>query len=131
MSDRRYTNPATGEVIEDPTPRPFGQYLIDRPQTAEELAEGLWDLVVRCQETRKRGSLTFTITIEPLKGADHGVMSVSDKIRLKLPEFDRPMGVFYTDREGNLSRQNPNQPALDGLTIVTNVPRSARLQPSV
>ena len=119
MSDRRHTNQRTGEVIDDPRIRPFNDWLQDQSNgaTHSELSEALYDLVSRCTDTRKKGSLTLTISVEPMKG-DEDVLVVSDEIRLKLPEFPRKPSIFYQNDHGNLSRSNPNQPELSGLREV-------------
>lgn len=52
MTDRRYINPRTGEVTDDPEIRPFDQVLRDLGEgsTNRELSEALWDLLQRVQE---------------------------------------------------------------------------------
>jgi hypothetical protein len=119
MTDRRHTNPRTGEVVDDPAIRPFGDFLRDQSQgrTHDELSEALWDLAARVRETGKKGSLTLVVNVEPMKG-DTTVLVVSDEIKLKLPEFQRGGSVFYSDEQGNLSRSNPDQPELSGLREV-------------
>ena len=83
------------------------------------MSESLWDLIARVQETGKKGHLILGISIEPMKG-DESVLVVSDEIKLKLPEFPRKPSVFYADRNGNLTRSNPNQPELTGLRDVSS-----------
>ena len=65
MTDRRYTNPRTGEVIDDPEVRPFDQVLreLGEGSTLSELSEAMWDVVQRVQDTAKAGSLTLTIHV--------------------------------------------------------------------
>lgn len=120
MTDRRITDQRTGEVIDDPTIRPFGAWLQEQSSgaTHEELSEGLWDLTARVRETGKKGTLTLIVTVEPMPKTDGQVLVVTDEIRLKLPEFARQGSVFYADREGNLTRTNPDQPELTGLREV-------------
>lgn len=124
MTERRLTDPRTGEIIDDPHIRPFGDFLREQSSgaTHEELSEGLWDLAARVRETGKKGSLTLIITVEPMPKADGQVLMVSDEIRLKLPEFPRNASLFYADREGNLTRTNPDQPELTGLREVAAPP---------
>lgn len=111
---RRHVNQDTGEIVDDPEIRPFAAFLQERAATHDELSEALWDLVARCADTRKKGSLTLTIAIEPAKDAPD-VLMVSDEIKLKLPEYPRPSAIYWADGQGNLSRTNPQQPELDGL----------------
>jgi len=120
MTDRRVTDPLTGEVIEDPPIQPFAEWLRTQSggKTHDELSEALWDLVQRVRETRKKGTLSLEITVEPMPKTDGTVLTISDAIKLKLPEFARDASVAYVDRNGNLSRNNPMQPELSGLRAV-------------
>lgn len=43
---------------------------------------------------------------------------MSDEIRLKLPEHDRPGSIFYADDQHNLVRNDPRQLAFDSLREV-------------
>ena len=121
MTDRRRTDPTTGEVVDDPAIRPFADWLREQSsgKTHDEMSESLWDLIARVQETGKKGHLILSISIEPMKG-DESVLVVSDEIKLKLPEFPRKPSVFYADRNGNLTRSNPNQPELTVLRDVSS-----------
>lgn len=114
MTDRRYTNPRTGEVVDDPTIRPFDQVLreLSEGATNSELSEALWDLVQRVQDTGKAGALTLTLAV----GFDgYGRVQIKDEVKTKLPEFNRPTTAFFVDSTGNPSRRDPNQPLLPNL----------------
>lgn len=114
MADRRYTDPRTGEVIDDPDIRPFDQVLreLGEGATLTELSEALWDVVQRVQDTAKAGSLTLSLHIG-FDGA--GRLVVKDEVKVKLPEYSRPETRFFTDRVGNVSRRDPNQPELPNI----------------
>lgn len=86
--------------------REFAAFLLDRPATHAELTAALQSLTKRVQETGKGGSITLALTIKPFKG-DENVMTVSDTVRVKLPEHDRKEGIFYPDADGNLTRNDP------------------------
>lgn len=120
-TERRHINDRTGVVIDDPHVRPFADWLRDQSQgaTHDELSEALYDLVDRVTDTGKKGTLTLTISVEPMKG-DDSVLLVSDEIKLRLPEYPRRPSIFYQDGEGNLCRTNPDQPELAGLREVPN-----------
>ena len=130
MTDRRRTDPTTGEVVEDPPIRPFADWLPEQSsgKTHDELSESLWDLVRRVQETGKKGSLELLIVVEPMKKTDGQVLVINDKIKLRLPEFDRDASVAYVDKFGNLCRNNPLQPELTGLRDVSATPEPANLR---
>lgn len=114
MTDRRYTDPRTGEVFDDPEIRPFDEVLreLGEGSTLSELSEALWDVIQRVQETAKAGSLTLHLAV----GFDgQGRLVVKDEVKTKLPEFSRPETRFFVGQHGNASRRDPNQPLLPSL----------------
>jgi hypothetical protein len=100
---------------ESPEVKPFATVLLSlgRGATERELSEALHDLVARVRDTRKKGVLVYTLEVAPLKGESDALM-LSDGIKLKLPEHDRSASIFFADRDGNLVRDDPNQPSLFG-----------------
>lgn len=100
--------------------RPFADFLQDQSKghTHAELGEALHDLVAKVRDTGKKGMLRLELFVEPLK-ADSKVLTVTDKITLKLPEHDRAASIFYADKSGNLSRTNPDQLTFDSLRDVS------------
>lgn len=122
--DRRYTDPRTGEVIDDPEIRPFKDVLTELGEgaTHSELSDAFWEVISRVQETGKAGSLTLTLSIQT-NGA--GRIEIKDEVKTKLPEFARPTSMFFIDRHGNASRRDPNQPALPGVTHLSTFNREA------
>lgn len=106
---------------EDRLVRPFAAWLQEQSngRSHTELSEGLHDLISRVRATGKKGSILYAVTIAPYdKTTD--VLQVNDEIRLKLPEHDRRSSIFYPDRNGNLSRHDPNQLSFDDLRAVDN-----------
>ena len=99
--------------------RPFADWLIEQSggNTHDELGHALHDLVARVLDTGKKGSVTLTVTVAPLKD-DVEVLIVTDEIKLRLPEHDRKASLFYPDESGNLTRQDPNQLTFDSLREV-------------
>lgn len=95
------------------TPRDFAAFLLEqsRGKTHRELSEALRDLVSRVRETGRKGSLQYTLVVEPMRGDDLAVMT-SDDVKLRLPQFDRPGSVFYVDDGGDLIRDDPRQASL-------------------
>lgn len=115
--ERRYVDRNTGEVIDEPTIRPFKDILLELGEgsTHNELSDAFWDLLQRVQDTGKAGTLTLQIAIAP-NGT--GRIDVKDEVKVKLPEFNRPQTAFYVDRHGNASRRDPNQPEIPGVTNI-------------
>lgn len=104
----------------DAVMRPFGDFLREQAQgrTHEELTQALYDVVNAVEATGKAGSLTLTLSIQPLKDTAGGVIKVTDKVKTSLPEFARPASIFFADA-GNLVRDNPNQLRFDGMRDVS------------
>ena len=110
-------------MTDQPPIRPFADFLREQAKgtTHEELGEGLHDLVARVRDTGKKGTLTLTVTVELMKGSDKAVI-VSDEIKLKLPEHDRDTSLFFADRFGNLTRNDPDQLSFESLREVPPPP---------
>lgn len=113
----------TTTVGEEPQPRDFASVLLEqgRGHTHRELSEALHDLVARVKDTGKKGVLTYVLSVEPMKGNPDAVMT-SDEIKLRLPEHDRAASIFYTDRDGNLVRNDPNQASIFDVSDLAEVP---------
>lgn len=71
-------------------------------------ARDLQELVQAVRDTGKSGKLTFSITVEPDK-ADETVVNLQPDITLKLPKKPRAKGIFFVDKRGNLTREDPRQ----------------------
>lgn len=110
----RHTDPEDDVVV-----RPFADWLREQSsgKTHDELSEALHTLIAKVLDTGKKGSLTLTVSLAPLKD-DIEVLIVSDEIKLKLPEHDRKASMFYPDDMGNLSRTDPNQLTFETLREV-------------
>jgi hypothetical protein len=96
--------------------KPFAATLqeIGNGVIAARLAEQLQDLTTAVTETAKKGTLVLTLTVAPLKAGNVTNLIVTAKTLLKAPEDDSaaPSSVFFHDANGNLRRDDPNQPAL-------------------
>lgn len=116
-AERRYVNPRTGEIVDDPAIRPFKDVLTELGEgaTHAELSDAFWELLQRVQDTGKAGTLTLQIAIAP---NGNGRIDVKDEVKLKLPEFNRPQTAFFIDKHGNASRRDPNQPEIPGVTHI-------------
>lgn len=106
-------------MSDDVQVRPFADWLREQSKgaTHDELSQALHDLTARVIDTEKKGTLVLSITVQPLKGQVDALV-VSDEIRLKLPEHDRKASLFYPDRQGNLTRSDPNQLEFESLREV-------------
>ena len=84
--------------------------------TNQELSAELREIVQRVKSTGKAGTLTLALRVELIKSTNSIV--VTDTIRAKKPEYDRPSSVFFADLKGNLLRDNPDQPTIFDLAEV-------------
>lgn len=109
----------TIEADDDTVVRPFADWLREQAggKSHDELSVALYDLVQRVRDTGKKGSIVYTISVGPMKG-DKDVIVIDDQIKLKLPEHDRKASLFYTDKTGNLTRNDPNQLQFESLREV-------------
>ncbi len=100
--------------------RPFADVLMEmsRGSSHRELSLALRNLVEAVEETGKKGSVTYRLTVTRMK--DGRTLAVSDEIAVKLPEHDRPGSIFWADDEHNLTRNDPTQQPL--FTHIREVP---------
>lgn len=98
-------------------PRDFSSFLLElaRGKTHEELSQALQDVTAKVIETGKKGSLTLNLTIELLDKDPANGLRLTDEIKTKLPEHDRPGSMFFRTTDGNLSRRDPRQMSFDDL----------------
>ncbi|MFE0021936.1 hypothetical protein [Amycolatopsis sp. NPDC059021] len=94
-------------------PRDFAAFLMEhrRGKSHAELSEALRDLVVAVEETRKAGTLTYTLKIKPQERTPGAVM-VADQIKCSLPGHERSESIFFATETGELIRNDPRQTAL-------------------
>lgn len=112
------TDQTPAAAPEEDAPRqvkPFAQLLQEQRNGAlhAELSEQLAAVVAACQQHGKAGAVTLTISVKPNKDAA-GTLMVTDVVKVKKPEGERPAALFFADSDGNLSRQDPRQLAFDG-----------------
>jgi hypothetical protein len=105
--------------MSDPFKRPFADVLLDQAsgRTHQELTVKLHKLIGDVIDTGKKGTLTLTLSIEPLKDAE-GMLTVHDAVTVKTPQRPRKPSTFFTTSDGNLSRDNPEQRTFDSLREV-------------
>lgn len=98
-------------------PREFGSFLLEqaRGRTHDELSQALHDVTAKVIETGKKGSLTLVLNIALLDKDPANGLIVTDEIKTKLPEHDRPASMFFPTSDGSLSRRDPRQMSFDDL----------------
>lgn len=99
--------------------RPFASVLqeIQSGQAHDELSKAFRDLILAVEDTGKGGKLTFTLDVKPLKSGD-GVLVLTPAHAVKLPQHDRKASLFYATKNGNVTKENPNQLAFENLKVI-------------
>jgi hypothetical protein len=103
--------------------KPFAAFLQEQRRGGlhGELSEALQELVRAVEEHRKGGSLTLTLSVKP---NGDGVVVVTDKVAVKLPEGEKGSSIFFVD-DGNLVRNDPRQTTIDDAVAERRAARAA------
>ena len=104
---------------EEPVVRLFADFLreYNRGRTHDDMSEGLHDLIAAVKDTRKKGTITLTITVAPQKN-NQEVLLITDNVVVKAPEFERAAAFYYVDKHGNPTRNDPRQMAFETMQSV-------------
>jgi hypothetical protein len=78
---------------------------IDGGLPVEIADQQLRDVIAAVQRTGKKGSVT--ITLEVAQNGEMGIASTA-KVTAKAPQISFGQSFFFTDREGNLTRNAPS-----------------------
>lgn len=98
-------------------PRTFAAVIgnLRHGELADELTDALQELTQACAQTGRAGKLVFTLSLKPGKGR-HFV--VTDDIAVKKPKPEKGESLMFPTPDGFLTRDDPKQLRLDGLTVV-------------
>lgn len=80
-----------------------------------ELTDKMRDLIAKCADTQRNGSITLTLQLKPGKG---GQIEVFDAIVVKMPKEEKGSTLMFATPENNLQREDPRQMQLEGLRTV-------------
>ena len=91
--------------------RPFSDVLgeVENGDLLREATDACYEVTRAVLETRKKGSLTITLTFTP---TGRGSVEIDAKLDHKPPSHDRPTTTFFTTDEGTLVRDDPKQERL-------------------
>lgn len=119
---------AKGSTEDERQIKPFADWLaLQRKGTlAGELATGLADLNRAVLDTGKPGTITLVIKVKPT--GDDVSVSVTDEVKVKLPEHDRGQSIFFVDDHGNPHRSQQVLEAPDHPRL-TAVPGASEADP--
>lgn len=82
---------------------------LDDGAVADNATECLIDLVNAVREANRKGSITITISAEP----EGRQVTLDAKVTVKMPSKETNATVFYATDDGQLTRNDPKQTALD------------------
>jgi len=84
--------------------------------TANDLHAALAELIAAVQVVGKPGKLVLTLTVTPKSNSPQ--LLFEDDIKMAPPKPERETTILYADEHGHISRRDPRQPKLEGLTEV-------------
>lgn len=90
-----------------------------RGRMKNDLTNALHEVVAGVTNTGKKGKLVIELTIEPLKN-DKTQVDVTDVIVTKVPQLSLPSSRFFVTDDQNLSRDDPQQEQIGGLSAVAD-----------
>lgn len=91
--------------------------------TQAELHHAITELVGEVRSTGRAGTLTFTLKIQPK--AQSGQIVIVDEVKINPPKPDREITIMFADDDNRLTRRDPRQPVLSGMTDVRRWPAAA------
>lgn len=106
----------TKPIDEQPQPAEFAAFLVGHlgGRTHEEIGVELHQLLEAVKAHGKKGSLTITVVIEPpSNGVEGAPLPIGIEYAAKAPKAAAPKNLYFLDDEGNPTRQDPRQMALD------------------
>jgi len=88
-------------------PRDYALVLLDLPSAHTDASQKLHDLIEAVRDTGKGGTLavTFKVTVGKL---DNETVEIVPDVTAKLPKWPLRGEVFYPDKNGNPSKENPS-----------------------
>jgi hypothetical protein len=106
----------TGEIAE------FAAFLVGHlgGRSHEQISAEMHELLGAVAEHGKKGSLTVVVSVEPLQGPHRRrPLAIAIDSTLKAPKASAPPSIYFVDADGNPSRNDPRQMALDLRTAPT------------
>jgi hypothetical protein len=103
--------------------RPFADFMLEHSRGAghTKASESLQRLVNAVKDTGKKGSITVTVIVDPMKQSEDALLTTI-LVAEKLPAIPPKAAVFYADEDGNLTKTDPGQLDFDSLREVEQPP---------
>lgn len=90
----------------------------------KELTEAVQAIAVAVESYQKPGEITLKLKYRPGQGATNAI-EIHDELKVKMPVPPKRPTLMFTDESGSLTRNDPNQLELQGITIVRHEPKPA------
>ncbi len=90
----------------------------------KELTAAIQDMAVAVETYQKGGEITLKLKYKPAQGSSNAI-AITDELKVKIPTAPTRPTLMFTDESGSLTRNDPNQLELQGITIVRHEPKPA------
>lgn len=91
--------------------------------TQADLHNAITQLVGEVRSTGRAGTLTLTLKVSPKAQGDQII--ITDEVKINPPKPDREITILFPDENNRLSRRDPRQPGLKGMSDVRQFTRAA------
>lgn len=81
----------------------------------EELGEKLAELVSRCDNSQRAGSLTLVLKVKP---GGPGRIEIIDDVKVTMPKEEKGSSIMFVLPSGKITRTDPRQLEIDALKNV-------------
>lgn len=89
----------------------------------KELSDALIEVTEAVIANQKGGKITLTLDIKPGAGADNA-LTIADTLKVSAPKPSNKGTIFFADSKNSLTRNDPNQLELQGISVVRHAPSS-------
>ena len=98
---------------------PFSQLIayLNKGMLEAELTEELSELVKTVRETARAGELTLKLKVQLHNPRDEDTVIITPSISNRKPKMDMAKAIMFSTADGDLLRNDPNQPELQLKTI--------------
>ncbi|MET4696122.1 hypothetical protein [Endozoicomonas lisbonensis] len=93
---------------------PFSQIIayLNKGMLEAELTDELSELVKAVRDTHRMGELTLKLKVQLHNARDEDTVIITPAVNNKKPRLDMAKAIMYSTADGDLLRNDPNQPEL-------------------
>jgi len=78
----------------------------------DDLSDAIAEVTTAVIAHKKAGTITIKLAIKPCESAENALF-IQDDIKASPPREVKPVTLMFSDEEGSLTREDPQQPNLD------------------